>query len=44
MLTKTLFLTGFATLLRGRAKHRKQDVPAAERGMIAERCPDAPSR
>ncbi len=44
MLTKTPFLTGFSTLLCGSAKRRKQDVLAAERGMIVERCPDALSR
>ncbi len=41
MLTKTPFLTGFSTLLCGSTKHKKQDVLAAERGLIADRCPDA---
>jgi hypothetical protein len=41
MLTKTPFLTGFSTLICGSAKRKKQDVLAAERGMIAERSPDA---
>lgn len=40
MLTKTPFLTGFSTLLCGRAKRKKQEVLAQERKEICERTPD----
>jgi hypothetical protein len=40
MLTKTPFLTGFSTLLCGRSKRKMQEVLAAERQEICEKCPD----
>ncbi len=44
MLTKTPFLTGFSTLLCGRAKRSKQDILGQQRKVIRERCPDGLSR
>jgi hypothetical protein len=44
MVTKTPFLTGFSTLLCGRAKRKMQEVLAAERQGIREKCPDGLSR
>lgn len=40
MLTKTPFLTGFSTLLCGRAKRKRQEVLAQERQEIREKTPD----